>query len=190
MITCFGSCGVFEGGVLRQLSKGQSVSVGERAGVDSCFLGRWVCGSERFKRFRKRCEVVEEQNSGTDYRFGMGAQRTIGTYSVPVQIGQKQDRVSIDVVRGSLPLLCGQFAMDEFRLIVDGDRRQILQRTDDGLLVPVATYELGELPYVDVLSMHRNRDDSNTCNNSMPFCDAAPMAGTTVSESFMKVIVA
>jgi len=141
--------------VLQGLSDQQSSLGTESAGVDSCFLGGWVCGSSRFERWRQalaKCgfEAVRAEASRRTYRFGKGVAEAVATWVVPVQVGEMLGDVEVDVVRGSLPALIGQAAQERFSLIVDGGRRQIVQRVGATVRV-LDSYDRGQLPNVSVL---------------------------------------
>ena len=145
--------------VLEGLSDQQSRGEFELAGVDSCFLGDWVCGSRRFEKWKQALEKrgfeVESQGaSGRPYRFGKGVSAAVATWKVPVQVGEMMAFVEVDVVRGSLPLLCGQAAQEQFALSVDGGARQVTQRVGRSVRV-LDGFDRGQLPNVSVLPGHR-----------------------------------
>jgi hypothetical protein len=153
--------------VLTGLSVQQSCEGKELCGVDSCFLGAWVCGSHRFEKLRKRLEKLgyatkQLAASGTKYRFGQGASEAVNTWRVPVRVGVVDGYAVIDVIRGALPLLCGDVAISEFRLCIDGSSRQVLQRTETGFVV-VNSYETGQLPSVDILPGRRTSGKKGFC---------------------------
>ena len=144
--------------VLSSLSDQQSRGGLERAGVDSCFLGDWLCGSLRFEKWRRALqkigvEVQKSELSGRHYRFGSGVLTAVATWAVPVQVGEMTEVVVVDVVRGGLPLLLGQVAMEQFRLAVDGSCRQVTQRLGSTVRV-LDGFDKGQLPSVSILPGH------------------------------------
>ena len=79
--------------VLKGLSDQQSKGGVERAGVDTGFLGDWLCGSFRFEKWRVALgrlgvEVQRAEPSGRHYRFGTGVLAAVATWRVPVQVGE------------------------------------------------------------------------------------------------------
>ena len=133
-----------------ELANSQISGGEEKAGVDSCFLGKWVCGSLRWKSLARRFKVKELPASRTMYRFGSGVARAVSTYQVRLQVGGVKRKVQIDVIRGGLPLLCGFDAQAEFGLIVDAHAKQVLQRGHDGVLRLLSTVAAGELPSITI----------------------------------------
>ena len=141
--------------MLEGLGNQQNKGERQEAAVDSGFLGNWVCGMFRWKTMRNALErrgaqVREMPCSETMYRFGSGVAKAVSTFGCSIQVGEMLKEVSVDVIRGGLPLLCGQEAMAQFCLVVDGSCQQILQRVA-GHLIVVDAYQVGELPSVNVL---------------------------------------
>ena len=129
----------------RQSRRGE----GEKAAVDSCFLGSWLCGNLRFNSLKNAMKWDEVAPSGNTYRFGSGVAKAVRTVKAPIQVGGITTTVYLDIIRGGLPLLCGLSAMAGLGIIVDTPAGQVLQRTGSEIKV-LDGYGPGELPEITI----------------------------------------
>ncbi len=135
VLSCWVLSGLKGERILSSLADAQTDNDQQKAGADTGFLGKWVCGSRRFKTLRRELECAPAENSGHTYRFGSGSGQTVSTWLCSVQVGDVKQRILIDVLNGGLPLLAGDEALEAFGLVVDCGARQVLQRSGSQLQV-------------------------------------------------------
>ena len=145
VLSCWVLSGLKGERILSSLADAQTEGDHQKAGADTGFLGKWVCGSRRFKSLRRELECAPAVNSGHTYRFGSGSGQTVSTWECLVQVGELERRIEIDVLNGSLPLLAGDEALEAMGLVVDCGARQLLQRSGSRLQV-LSGYAKGEMP--------------------------------------------
>ena len=107
--------------------------------IDGGFTGWAVCGTKRLQTLRSAgAKLTPLPASNSLYQFGGGTARAVSSFDWTVKCGDREQRGTLDAVKGSLCLLLGRQFGADFGLSDDMANDEIRQK---GKILPTVNIE-------------------------------------------------
>ena len=100
--------------------------------VLDCGASQTVCGTEWYKCFLESLEDVEEYNSNTIFKFGVGKLKASMMTKIPVTICGKKILLKVHVVDTDIPLLLSRSSMKELGMSLDLPNDTAITKSENG----------------------------------------------------------